>query len=355
MTGSEIVGEQDVGQKNGGTMRDNAATGIAMDSCALQRYVERMESLPGWFLPDAALMFMAYNQLIAEQGLAGNTLEIGVYHGKSAVAVASLRGESGTFTAIDVFDDLQSRDGSSRDVGMKGAFLATMAASFPTLEWARTIHAPSSTVRADALGPHTFCHIDGLHSAEGTYADLRLCADVVVPGGLVALDDYFNQQFPGVCEGALSFERRHPSVLIPIAVGFNKVLFQRAPESDLNERFGREFSYLPTNVTTMWGRPRVVVRVPNRVVNRPRAIDAAATGCPTGSRAADARHHRAWNRSRPGGTRRGGHDSSARRERNDGRFRMDDRPVVPRVLLGRTTAQVGQPAERVSSGTFARR
>ena len=108
-----------------------------MDTGSLRNCFERMDSLPGWFFPDAALMFMAYNQLVSDRGVRGNTLEIGVYHGKSAIAVASLRGESGTFTAIDVFDDLQSRDGSSHDVGIKGAFLANMAASFPTLDWVR--------------------------------------------------------------------------------------------------------------------------------------------------------------------------------------------------------------------------
>ena len=176
--------------------------------------------------------------------------------------MASLRGEAGSFTAIDVFDDLQSRDGSSHDVGIKGAFLANMAASFPTLDWLRLIAAPSSTVRADALGPHSFCHIDGLHSAEGTFSDMQLCADVVIPGGLVALDDYFNQRFPGVSEGALLFERRHPRVLTPVAVGFNKVIFQRAADSDLNQRFAREFHYIPTNVTTMWGRPVALFESP---------------------------------------------------------------------------------------------
>jgi hypothetical protein len=233
-----------------------------MDAGILRNCFERMDSLPGWFFPDAALMFMAYNQLVSDRGARGNTLEIGVYHGKSAIAVASLRGESGTFTAIDVFDDLQARDESSHDVGIKGAFLANMAASFPTLDWLRLIVAPSSTVRADALGPHSFCHIDGLHSAEGTFSDMQLCAEVVVPGGLVALDDYFNQRFPGVSEGALLFEKRHPRVLTPVAIGFNKVIFQRASESDLNERFAREFHYIPTNVTTMWGQPVALFESP---------------------------------------------------------------------------------------------
>src|SRR5215204_2606150 len=157
-----------------------------MDRGFLRRYFARMDSLPGWFMPDAALMFMAYHQLASDRIARGNTLEIGVFQGKSAIAVASLRGEAGTFTAIDVFDDLQARDGSSHDVGLKGAFLANMASAFPTLEWLRTMVAQSSTVAAEMLGPHSFCHIDGLHSAEGTYHDMRLCAEVVVPGGLVA-------------------------------------------------------------------------------------------------------------------------------------------------------------------------
>ena len=252
-----------------------------MDRGFLRRYFERMHALPGWFMPDAALMFMAYHQLASDRVAPGNTLEIGVFHGKSAIAVASLRGQAGTFTAIDVFDDLHARDGSSDDVGLKGAFLANMAAAFPTLEWLRTIAAPSSTVRAEMLGPHSFCHIDGLHSAEATYSDMRLCADVVVPGGLVALDDYFNQRYPGVSEGALLFEQRHPGVLTPIAVGFNKVLFQRAAESDLNERFAREFDCVRVNGTTMWGRPVALfessigpfidldLSTPHRLVPRP--------------------------------------------------------------------------------------
>ena len=233
-----------------------------MENGFLRRYFERMPSMPGWFFPDAAVMFMAYNQLASARAASGNTLEIGVFHGRSAIAVASLRGQSGTFTAIDVFDDLQARDGSSHDVGLRGAFLANMAEAFPERDWLRVIAAPSATVHADALGPHTFCHIDGLHSAEGTYADMRLCADVVVDGGLVALDDYFNERYPGVSEGALSFEARHPGVLRPIAVGFNKVLFHKAPHADLNTRFAREFDYLPFGVTTMWRQPVALFESP---------------------------------------------------------------------------------------------
>ena len=84
---------------------------------------------------------------------------------------------------------------------------------------------------------------------------------MTVPGRLVAIDDYFNQQFRESAKGRCC-SSKHPGVLTPIAVGFNKVLFQRGPESDLNERFGREFSYLPAKVTTMWGRRVLLFECP---------------------------------------------------------------------------------------------
>ena len=46
----------------------------ATDSGFLRRYFERMNSMPGWFLPDAALMFMAYHQLASDRVAPGNTL-----------------------------------------------------------------------------------------------------------------------------------------------------------------------------------------------------------------------------------------------------------------------------------------
>ena len=141
-------------------------------------------------------MFMAYNQLVSGRGVRGNTLEIGVYHGQSAIAVASLRGESGTFTAVDVFDDLQARDGSSLDVA-QGRLSREHGGVVSTLEWLRLIVAPSSTVRADHSAARLLSH-RWPPLRRGHLRDMQLCAEVVVPGGLVALDDYFSNGFPAL-------------------------------------------------------------------------------------------------------------------------------------------------------------
>jgi hypothetical protein len=70
------------------------------------------------------------------------------------------------------------------------------------------------------------------------------------------LDDYFNPAFPGVCEEAIRFWLAHDGAPTPIAAGFNKVPFQKAPAPfDLNAAFKRRFPYIPHKTVTLWETP----------------------------------------------------------------------------------------------------
>jgi hypothetical protein len=125
------------------------------------------------------------------------------------------------------------------------------------IDFVQCIAAPSNTLAPGDLGSgFSFCHVDGGHTAAETYADLELCSRILLPGGVLALDDYFNPAFPGVCEGAIKFWLGGDGTLLPIAAGFNKVLFQKTPVSfDLNEAFDRRFPYIPHKTTTLWETP----------------------------------------------------------------------------------------------------
>lgn len=223
----------------------------------LRSYLDALPSISGWFSPDAALLFMAYNQLAAAHGITGDVLEIGVHHGKSAIGVAALRAPGHSFTAADLFDDLQDLNLSGSGQGSKHAFLRNMRSFHGELDFLRIFAGPSSALRpADLGGEFSFCHIDGGHSAQETYGDLVLCHQILLPGGLVALDDYFNPVFPGVCEGAVTFLREHPGALQPLAIGYNKVIFQRLPApTDLNTEFVTNFPLVPRQQVTMWEQP----------------------------------------------------------------------------------------------------
>jgi len=240
-----------------GRRSDKGGHSLSARSKFLPTYLDALPSIPGWLEADAALMFMAYNQIIGAQGIAGDVLEIGVYHGKSAITVAALRGSQGRFFAVDLFDDLQSGTAVNEGIGMKAAFLHNVGRFFPKVDFMNVISTSSADLTPEELGRNfSFCHIDGDHRAGPTYKDVALCCEVLRPGGLLAMDDYFNPLFPGVVEGAVRFGLDHPGALIPLAIGFNKALFQRGPvDFNANGAFAEVFPYIPRHVTELWEQP----------------------------------------------------------------------------------------------------
>jgi SAM-dependent methyltransferase/predicted O-methyltransferase YrrM len=214
-----------------------------MQKSFLQVYSDAFHRIPGWFTYDAALMFMAYNQLIAEDGISGDTLEIGVYYGLSAIAVATLRGPGRRMYAVDLFEELGPNEAYGVGRTYRERFEEHMLSFFGKLDFLSPITSASGKLKSSEFVPaFSFCHVDGGHSPRETFADLKFASDILMPGGLLALDDYFNPQHSGVCEGALEFRRRHEGVLRPVAIGYNKVLFQKLPAGrDLNAKFSRAF------------------------------------------------------------------------------------------------------------------
>lgn len=228
----------------------------------LRAYLDAFDWLGGWFSFDAALLFMAYHQLLAADGDAGDVLEIGVHHGLSAIAVAALRGAGRRLIAVDLFEELQAHNGSHSGGGSRSVFLTHMRRFFGTTDFIEVLACDSATLCPADLGDAlSFCHVDGGHSPQETERDLALCQASLRPGGLLALDDYFNPGFPGVSEGALRYRLAHPGALRPLAVGFNKVLFQKLPApDDLNDRFAAAFPALPTSRAMLWETPVRLLR-----------------------------------------------------------------------------------------------
>src|SRR5688572_1557445 len=229
---------------------DDQGRETAVSNNFLESYLGAFDRIEGWFSPDAALMLMAYNEVITAHEVTGDVLEIGVHHGLSAIALSAMRNDGARLVAIDLFEQLQDKNNRPH-------FVRNMTAFFGDLGFVRSIAAPSSTLGpADVGDGYAFCHVDGGHTATETYKDLDLCSRILAPGGLLALDDYFNPAFPGVCEGAVKFWLDHDGAVKAVDAGFNKVLFQKAPARfDLNEAFNRRFPYVPHKTVTLWETP----------------------------------------------------------------------------------------------------
>jgi cephalosporin hydroxylase len=57
-----------------------------------------------------------------------------------------------------------------------------------------------------------FVHVDGSHEYADALADLRLVSDHLVPGGIIAVDDYEHPLWAGVADAVRSFRREQPNV-----------------------------------------------------------------------------------------------------------------------------------------------
>jgi hypothetical protein len=232
----------------------------------LQLYLQAFSVIRGWFQFDAALLFMAYNQLQREQSASGDVLEIGVYHGLSSIAVAALRGTGRRFVVVDPFDDASETNVAMYGNGIRDHFARNFSGFYPDTGFLQVIARPSLGLTTAAIGTgFTFCHIDGGHSREETYNDLALCCDAMADGGLLAIDDYFNPQHPGVCEGAAEFLLRRPGAIRPLAIAYNKVLFQKGGgAANLNAKFLTVFPTIKHEIVTMWGCPVILLGQPLR-------------------------------------------------------------------------------------------
>ncbi|HEX4275890.1 MAG TPA: class I SAM-dependent methyltransferase [Bryobacteraceae bacterium] len=240
-----------------------------MQPSFLQRYLQAFHSIKGWFQFDAALLFMAYNQLRRAEGPDRDVLEIGVYHGLSTIAMAALRGAGNRLVAIDPFENSPADNIAMYGGGIRAKFERNFSGFYPDAAFLNVIGKSSRDVTAASLGGNfTFCHIDGGHSREETCHDLELCCEILVDGGLLAMDDYFNPQHPGVCEGGVEFFLRDCGRLQPLAVAYNKVLFQKcgkaAEKLGLNERFLAAFPRFEHEMVTMWGAPVILAAAPLR-------------------------------------------------------------------------------------------
>jgi hypothetical protein len=166
---------------------------------------------------------------------------------------------------VDLFEDLQDLNISRSGAGNRKTFEKNMRSFFNDIAFVRTITRASHDLTPKDLGQLCFCHIDGGHSRQETFNDLKLCYQAMMPGGIVALDDYFNVEFPGVCEGAIEFMLKNPGALQPLAVGFHKVLFQKQPITfDTNLEFLRSFPYVEHRTVQLWDRPTILFTSPLR-------------------------------------------------------------------------------------------
>lgn len=171
-------------------------------------------SIPGWM---HALDLALFDRILAHQlgaGISGDMLEIGSYHGKSAIALGYGLRINETLTVCDLFgtdsDDVFSDEGMDAYDGLTvGAFLK----QYQRFHERDPIIQVCSSSSLDLTDCHfRFAHIDGGHAYNVVRDDIALVHPHALDG-VIALDDYRSSHTPGV--SAAAWEATSQGFLFP--------------------------------------------------------------------------------------------------------------------------------------------
>jgi hypothetical protein len=173
--------------------------------------VPRLAAIPGWFNIDDLAHFTLVLETQASCGMRGDLLEIGCYHGRSAAVLALHLREGERLFLADAFDlPLEDPYG---DTPTPKQVWRNLVAAVPQLgrESVSIQRAYSQDIDLPPDVRVRFAHIDGGHDFTTVQTDLALCAEKLMPGGVMVLDDYEHPQYPDITEAVREFLGRETS------------------------------------------------------------------------------------------------------------------------------------------------
>jgi hypothetical protein len=159
--------------------------------------------VPGWFPVLDQLLFDWFLNRQEESGMRGDLLEVGVYMGKSAIFLGSHQQPGERYTVCDLFEGDAPDDANQAEAAKSYATLTRRVFEENYLsfhdELPRVLQGPSSLVPAEVEpGSCRFVHIDASHLYEHVHGDIGAARDLLLPDGIVVLDDFRSEHTPGV-------------------------------------------------------------------------------------------------------------------------------------------------------------
>jgi len=203
-----------------------------MSDPRLTSYIRRGHRyVQGWLRPGATQAVIAFSTVQRQADVPGGVAEIGVHHGKLFILLYLLGCGDEPAVAIDLFSQ-QHLNFEHSGSGNLEKFKENLQryADLNRL----IIHEGDSTELSSAdliklgRGPLRLISIDGGHTPEVTAHDLGTAEGALADGGVIILDDCFNESFPGVAEGVFRYFST-PRTIVPFAVGAGKTFFCHPP------------------------------------------------------------------------------------------------------------------------------
>ena len=215
---------------------------------------EGHKKIKGWLSPHTLSLLYHFCQFQDDHAIKGNIAEVGVFQGRFFIALCLMLRDKEKAIAIDVFEDQQYNLDQS-GVGDYDIFINNIQQVLGDCHDIHIIKSDSLAVTRDRLlrefGGHKarIFSIDGCHTATHTESDLHLASHTIVSGGIVILDDFENQNWPGVQQGTEDF-LNHEGCLRPFALAYNKLYLTTADFEQRYRRYANHIAMLSTDEAT---------------------------------------------------------------------------------------------------------
>lgn len=231
----------------------------------------------GWLARESAEVISILALTQVESEIKGGVGEIGIHHGKLFLLLYLSMQEDERAFALDVFDEQQFNvDASGR--GDRAIFMRNFARVGGNEKRLSIFARDSCSVTADELrnatGPLRLMSVDGGHTEDITYNDMRLAEELLLDDGILVLDDVYAERWPAVAAGAFRFVLEPGRRLRPFAISPNKTYFCKSPETAARYRkqLGTAFPELRLSESSMFGSEVLVLgkrNIVNRIRNHP--------------------------------------------------------------------------------------
>jgi hypothetical protein len=196
----------------------------------LARYRAQFGSIPGHFFDGAIATWDFFLGAQASMKLAGNALEIGVLHGKSALLLAChmRRGERLILNDISPVEETVAR-------------IRGLDGPEPLVVVAKSSSLPVRPDLAPFHGTARWVHVDGDHTGFNAMNDLMVAERFLGDMGIICVDDFFHPRYPQVTAAVYRFlEQRHPLYRM-LLCGERKCYLVRAADFAFYEGMVRKY------------------------------------------------------------------------------------------------------------------
>ncbi len=189
--------------------------------------------IDGWLFKADTLCLWYIDAVQKAHDVRGDSCEIGVYHGKSLLLMANLRRLDETIYGFDFF--AEGNEPIVREVLKSYAFFTDRV----TLVAGNTQDLEAEDLKQSISVPLRLLHIDGGHTYSECMHDLLTFRLFLGQDGVIAVDDYFDREYPGVSSAVTAYCcSREGRAFRPFLMGQNKIYLCR---NSMASRYQREF------------------------------------------------------------------------------------------------------------------